>query len=97
MCKGWSVSLFPAARIAVVEKPVEVTRIVEVPVDRVVEVPVPQVVEVPRVVEKTVEVQKLVVDKAAQLQLQYANDNIDSLARPLRRPWGPSATCQDQL
>jgi hypothetical protein len=67
----------------VVEKPVEVQKIVEVPVEKVVEVPVHQVVEVPKVVEKTVEVQKLVVDKAAQLQLQYANEDIEFLKREL--------------
>ena len=51
--------------------------------EKVVEVPVHQVVEVPKVVEKTVEVQKLVVDKAAQLQLQYANEDIEFLKREL--------------
>eukprot|EP01006_Ploeotia_vitrea_P026139 TRINITY_DN59105_c0_g1_i1.p1 TRINITY_DN59105_c0_g1~~TRINITY_DN59105_c0_g1_i1.p1 ORF type:complete len:572 (-),score=63.08 TRINITY_DN59105_c0_g1_i1:108-1823(-) len=67
----------------VIEKPIEVDKVVEVPVEKVVEVPVPQIVKVPQVIEKTVEVKELVVDKAAQLQLQYANDDIEVLKKEL--------------
>lgn len=66
----------------VVER-VPVERIKHVPVEREVRVEVPRVVEVPKVVEKTVEVQKLVIDKAAQLRLQYAQDDIEYLKREL--------------
>jgi len=67
----------------VVERPVGVTRVVEVPVDRIVEVTVPHVVEVPRVVERTVEVQRLVVDQSAQRQLHAAHEDIEALKREL--------------